>query len=185
MERPRCQPWPSVMRFSRAHVSAEEGRVQLAVLRSILSSKLEGVLRSARLVWYPISDLSRSLHPAERVQVWCHVFRSFLAHIRMQRATRGCIVLPGKPTLRDGRYQWGERTIACAEGIEKLKNAYPWTGLPHMQAFLVGFEEGERYGISQRQSNLDRSPTESAWKDSSKRTLSEENPPFGHCGLTG
>ncbi len=143
---------------------------------SVPLSKAQNVSRTLWRVWFSVADFLSSWHPAVTVHRWCFAFRSFRAHIRIQRATGGSVDLGTALVLRDGCYQPNERTDARAEGIEKLRATHPWAGLPHFQTFLEGFDAGERYGIAfcRDQSNPDRSQTQTEQQEPSQPNLSRQ-----------
>jgi len=77
---------------------------------------------------------------------WYAAFRSFRGHIRIQSAKEGARVRLGPSVqFRDGCYQANTRTLARAEGIEKLRAIYPWADIADLCIFLMGFEAGEEY----------------------------------------
>ncbi len=143
--------------------------MQLERRGSVLPSKVHDVSRNLRLVFYRVSDFLQSLHPVETVRGWCFAFRSFRAHIRIQRATRGSLLVGPSLVQRGEYYRVNERTQARVAGIEKLRANFPWAGLPHFQMFLAGFDEGERYGmaICHHQNNPDQSQIQTEPLDSS------------------
>lgn len=144
---------------------------------SVPLSKAQNVSRTLWRALYSAGDFLSNRRPVATVHTWRFAFRSFLAHIRIQRATGGWVDLDRTVALRDGSYSASERTIACAEGIEKLKATHPLAGVPHFQAFQSGFDEGERYGISlpQDPNNPDQSHSQTPSESPSeiRATLSE------------
>jgi hypothetical protein len=76
-------------------------------------------------------------------------FRSFLGHTRFQFARGGTrIDLGASCQFQDGCWQANKRTLARAEGIEKLKATHPWVDTPDLRIFLMGFDAGEEYSSS-------------------------------------
>jgi hypothetical protein len=59
-------------------------------------------------------------------------------------------------------YLPNERTNACAEGTRTLLAIRPWADAVDLQMFLMGFDAGEKYGISHQaypdQNNLNTLP---------------------------
>jgi hypothetical protein len=77
---------------------------------------------------------------------WYAGYRSFRGHIRIQSSTSGGrIDLGPSVQSRDGRYRANMRTLARAEGIEKLRAIHPWVDIADLRIFLMGFESGEEY----------------------------------------
>jgi hypothetical protein len=72
--------------------------------------------------------------------------RSFRGHTGILFSRGGtCVDLGASFLERDGCYLENERTIACAEGIEKLKAIHPWIESVDVRIFLMGFAAGEEY----------------------------------------
>jgi hypothetical protein len=77
---------------------------------------------------------------------WYATFRSFRGHIHIQFAKEGARVDLGPSVqIRDGCYQAHTRTLARAEGIEKLQASYLWVEIGDLHIFLKGFEAEEGY----------------------------------------
>ena len=122
----------------------QSSRTQLGVPAKPESAIRKGFLDSTRI--------SRAiLFPGlvARIDKWCAVLRSFRAHIRIQCAKEGERVHVG-PAYRchDGHLYPDERTESRAEGIETLLASHPWADSADIQVFLIGFDAGEKFGIS-------------------------------------
>lgn len=131
---------------------------------SSLPAKPTHVSRRALLDWSAILRAVSIPSLAARIDKWCAVFGSLRAHIRIQCAREGERVHVGPAyKYHAGHLCPDERTNARAEGIENLLATHPWVDSADLQVFLLGFDAGEKYGISARQSqgNLapDNSPT--------------------------
>ena len=77
---------------------------------------------------------------------WYAAFRSFRGRIRIQFAKEGARVHLGPSVqFREGCYKANRRTLARAEGIEKLQATHRWVDIVDLQLFLMGFDAGEEY----------------------------------------
>lgn len=77
---------------------------------------------------------------------WYASYRSFRGHIRIQSAKETARVHLGPSVqFRDRCYQANLRTLARAEGIEKLQAIHPWVDIGDLHIFLMGFDVGEEY----------------------------------------
>ena len=82
---------------------------------------------------------------------WYAALRSFRGHIRIQSAKGGARVDLGPSVqFHGGRYQANLRTLARAEGIEKLRAIHQWVDIADLRIFLMGFEAGEEYSNTDR-----------------------------------
>jgi hypothetical protein len=120
--------------------------VQIQSSASVLSSKSKRDLRKAH--WGSSSLRLSKLFPnlVPLLCRWYAAFRSFRGHIRIQSATSaGRVHLGPSVQFRDGCYQANTRTLARAEGIEKLQATHQWVDIGDLHIFLMGFEAGEEY----------------------------------------
>jgi hypothetical protein len=82
---------------------------------------------------------------------WYAAFRSFRGHIQFQFATSAVRVDLGPSVqFRNGYYRANARTLARAEGIEKLQATHRWVDIVDLQIFLMGFDAGEGYSKADR-----------------------------------
>jgi len=98
-------------------------------------------------------------------RIGCASFRSFRGHIGLQSAKReGWLDVGPACQVLDGHLQPNERTLARAEGIEKLRSKYGWADTVDLRVFLMGFDVGEKYStMSQDHQNIpekDQTPKE-------------------------
>jgi hypothetical protein len=113
---------------------------------SVPSSKSKDDLRKGR--WDSISLRPSKLFPnlVPSLCRWYAAFRSFRGHIRIQSSTSaGRVDLGPSVQFHVGCYQANTRTLARAEGIEKLQATHRWVDIVDLQLFLMGFDVGEEY----------------------------------------
>ena len=72
--------------------------------------------------------------------------RSFRGHIRILFSKAGTRVdLGASCRIQDGCFLANTRTVARAEGIERILATHPWADSVDLRIFLIGFDAGEEY----------------------------------------
>lgn len=96
--------------------------------------------------WCPLSAEGWKASLTRVLCIWCAAFRSFRGHIRSLFSIAGTrIDLGASCQFQDGHWQANTRTLARAEGIEKLWAIHPWVDSQDRRIFLMGFDAGEEY----------------------------------------
>jgi len=109
-----------------------------------LRGRLPGVYYVARSALYRV--VLRTFQSWHR---WRTAFRSFRGHIQTLRTIKyqSLDLGPALQLLADGQRLACTRTVARSYGTQLLETKYPWVDLVDLRVFLLGFDEGEKWGL--------------------------------------